>query len=688
MALRGNLRDFSLPDVFQLVAFSRKTGVLRIKGRDAEGTVWFREGEVFFAQSDWKREPLGQRMVASGRLTAAALGRALELQKSGAAGDKRLGQILVDEGYISEQVLETFVQEQIQDTVFDLMRWDEGEFDFEPIELPAEEDIGLSVSIENIIMEGSRRLEEWNRIKKKIPSMDIVFKMATAPGEGTFEISLKPTEWHLLLKVDGTRTVAELAKETGRTDFEVARILYGLFSAGLIEVASDDEVEQLRAERKRREERLEAIRQAQAEEEATVPEAVEEPEEPPAAEAPQAAEEEAAEAAVAEPIEEAPAETQPVPPAEEEREPEVPAFLAGEAERPTAEDVEEFTQMVEAVLDMHPVEETAAEEPPVEIAAEEPAVAEPVPPAPVSVPDEGSGAPPAPVVTGEEAVPAEIPVPDLEAEAAAEPAAEEPVEPEAEAQVEEPALDQGLPEWEAALGERPSEAAEAAEVVEAEEAAEEETPEPAVAKTGDLEADLRAMGLGEPPVELAEPMGAEPVEESLTIVEPEPEPPAEEPGEVEMPELEEIEAPEQVADSSVLGELLTKLEGETPAEEETAEEPLETVAGLEEPVVEPQGVAEAAGLISTGEVEGEPPTEGVISTDAFLSDIEIGTAVGLSSGIGDELTALTGAESRPARPQATVNKIPDEGEAAGRLQRDMTVDADLVKRIIEGIERL
>ena len=109
-----------------------------------------------------------------------------------------------------------------------------------------DEDIGLSVSIENIVMEGSRRLEEWNRIKKKIPSMEIVFKMATAPGEGTFEISLKPVEWNLLLLVDGTRSVAELASDTNRTDFEVSRVLYGLFSAGLLEVASDEEVEKLR----------------------------------------------------------------------------------------------------------------------------------------------------------------------------------------------------------------------------------------------------------------------------------------------------------------------------------------------------------------------------------------------------------------------------------------------------------
>ncbi len=249
MALRGNLRDFSLPDVFQLVTLSGKTGVLRIKRADAEGSVWFREGNVFFAQSDWHREPLGTRLVTGGRITPSALAKALDLQRIEPPGGRRLGQILVDEGYTTDKVLESFVQEQIQDTIFDLFRWDEGDFDFEDLAEAPEEDIGLSVSIENIVMEGSRRLEEWTRIKKKIPSMGVVFKMATAPGEGTFDISLKPAEWNILLRIDGTRAVSDLARELDRTDFEVARVLYGLFSAGLLEVASEAEVQRLRAER-------------------------------------------------------------------------------------------------------------------------------------------------------------------------------------------------------------------------------------------------------------------------------------------------------------------------------------------------------------------------------------------------------------------------------------------------------
>ncbi len=247
MALRGNLNDFTLPDVFQLIALSKKTGVLRMRRADgSEGDVWFRDGEVFFAESNWHRERLGERLVTAQKITPSALTRVLELRAAEPENGRRLGRILVDEGYITDAVLEAFVREQVLEPIFDLMRWEEGEFDFEMTPQTPEEDIGLAVSIENIVMEGARRLEEWERIKKKVPSTDVVFKMATAPGEGSFEISLKPVEWNLLLLVDGTRSVAELARAAHWTEFDAARIVYGLHSAGLLEVVSDEEAARLR----------------------------------------------------------------------------------------------------------------------------------------------------------------------------------------------------------------------------------------------------------------------------------------------------------------------------------------------------------------------------------------------------------------------------------------------------------
>lgn len=243
MALEGNLKDFSLADMFRLLSSGRKTGTLHLERPDAEGKVCFKKGRVFFATSNWNRESLGRRLVKAGVISEKQLRQALGLQKiqKKEKADRRLGQILVDEGYLDSKVLESFIQDQINDTLFDLFRWEEGNLRFEPDELAEEEDIGISVSVENIIMESSRRLELWNRIRQKIPTLSTSFVMASAPGDKSMEIHLKPKEWMLLCYLHGGRTVRDLIELTGYNDFETAKILYGMYSAGLIEKVADGE---------------------------------------------------------------------------------------------------------------------------------------------------------------------------------------------------------------------------------------------------------------------------------------------------------------------------------------------------------------------------------------------------------------------------------------------------------------
>ena len=237
MALEGSLKDFSLADMFRLLANGSKTGTLYLTCADAEGMVCFREGRIFFASSNRNRESLGRRLVKAGVITDKQLKQALGLQKIQKVekAGRRLGQVLVDEGYLDPKLLESVIQEQITDTLFDLFLWDEGTLRFEADEACQSEDIGVSVSVENVILEASRRLEQWTRIKERVPSMDAAFIMAAGPGEKSIEIHLKPNEWMILCYLHGGRSVRELVDMTGYSDFETARVLFGMYSAGLIE---------------------------------------------------------------------------------------------------------------------------------------------------------------------------------------------------------------------------------------------------------------------------------------------------------------------------------------------------------------------------------------------------------------------------------------------------------------------
>lgn len=700
MALRGNLRDFSLPDVFQLVTFSRKTGVLRIVREDgAQGSVWFREGEVFFASSNWHSAPLGERLVGAQSITAQALKRGLELRAAEGDGARRLGQILVDEGYITDTVLEAFVTEQIQDTIFDLMRWDEGDFDFDPMPDVVDEDIGLTVSIENVVMEGSRRLEEWSRIRKKIPSVDVVFKMATAPGEGTFEISLKPIEWQLLLQIDGTRSVAELAVESGRTDFEVARILYGLFSAGLLEFATDEEIAEYRAERQAREAKLAVIEEERRRAREAEEKAAQERESALAEEARRraaAAAEVAASAARSErdeAAEQAAREAIAAGPVE------VPEFLGGATQAPTADDQAALEEFIGAVLEAPAAQTTdkpadRAMTPSVRhVPAEEPAFFGAGGVAETSAGD---------IPSVEDLLGDLVDAPEPQPEPA-------PLVPDAapEAEPEPEAYAEPLPEPEAYVEPEP-----------------ETEPEPAPAGT-DFERGLMGMGLGELPSDLLEPVTSpsaaarEPdlpldvVTEPMSLRADEPagggwvdEPVA------DQPTAEDIGAG-LIDVSGLIGD-----EEEPPAapvseEPSPAPEPSDAFAGpLEEAAtVSPvSGEPDFTSLLESLDIDAEDTASpaldvsaagfdvdlllesevveagGVISTDAFLGDVAM-DELGFSGGLTDELSALTGADRRqPARPQASVNAIPDEG--TGVLHRDARVDKETILKIIDGIKNL
>lgn len=250
MALKGTLKDFSLMDIFQILGSGKKTGTLHLVDSEtsAAGMVCFYEGRVFFASSNWHREPLGERLVASGKITREQLdtGLAQQEEEGGPGGEHKLGEILVEAGHLAPKSLQMFVQNQIHDSLFDLFRWDDGQVEFRVGEVPLEEDIGISVSVENVIMEASRRLESWESIKKKIPSLDAIFAMSLTPATKPMEVHLRPSEWKLLCWVDGETDINGILQRVHMDDFQACQVLYGLLSAGLIEKADEPIEERLR----------------------------------------------------------------------------------------------------------------------------------------------------------------------------------------------------------------------------------------------------------------------------------------------------------------------------------------------------------------------------------------------------------------------------------------------------------
>jgi hypothetical protein len=230
--LKGSLDDFTLADVFRLLSLAKRSGKLDVTRSAGEGRVFFRDGEIYYAHSSMTKEPLGKKLIRARVVTETQLMKALD---QSAAGEGRVGEILVASGVATTEQLQTAVKQQIEDAVFEMLRWDRGEFSWEP-NVEADVEVPIAVSVENLIMESSRRLEELELIQRKIPGEETIPGMAPSPPEGAVEINITPEEWRILVLIDGRRTVADISAGSGWDEFTTMRTLYGLVSAGLVDV--------------------------------------------------------------------------------------------------------------------------------------------------------------------------------------------------------------------------------------------------------------------------------------------------------------------------------------------------------------------------------------------------------------------------------------------------------------------
>jgi hypothetical protein len=236
MAIEGPLRELGIHDVFQLLDLSRKTGVLRVTSdlRHNVGTVYFENGAIVFAEIKSNPHPLGALLLRTGKITEADLERARDMQQR--QGDsRRIGQILVSLGAITQRELQRQIRFQIEEVVFELMSWNEGYFSFNEggtFELSA--DSTVRIPVEALLMEGARRIDEWSRIEKRVPHVGVVPALAPPVESPDAELDLLPPEWEVLALVDGERDVRALATALGRSDFDVAKTVFGLESAGIV----------------------------------------------------------------------------------------------------------------------------------------------------------------------------------------------------------------------------------------------------------------------------------------------------------------------------------------------------------------------------------------------------------------------------------------------------------------------
>jgi tetratricopeptide (TPR) repeat protein len=243
MAIKGSLKEASLADVCQLLALGQKTGCLSVADRARFGQIFFDKGRITFSRIVNRRDRLGDMLVREGAVTQAQLNAALEVQSR--SQDRKIGQVLVAEGYLSRADLERFMHIHIEDAVYHLFTWSRGSFFFETDQVPEDGDILVSINAETLLLEAARRVDEWSLIEKKIPSFDLIFEIDYVRVQEALS-ELTAEQQRILPLLDGTRTLAEIVDQTGLTEFEIGKAMFGLIQAGFAARVGKRENELLR----------------------------------------------------------------------------------------------------------------------------------------------------------------------------------------------------------------------------------------------------------------------------------------------------------------------------------------------------------------------------------------------------------------------------------------------------------
>jgi hypothetical protein len=238
MAVIGNIRDLTLVDLFQIVQLGRRTCVLTV---DDEYGVWYRtyfeEGFVVYADSNKRYAPLGEDLVHAGVIRRDQLQAALAEYASLGGDRPRFGTFLLHRGTIGRETLVEFVQRKIKIKLFDMFLIEEGTFTYEVTPYRLDEDITVSISVTELVMESTKRVDDYKRLQKRIPSVDLIVRKETRPLaellRGDYEFT--ELEREILLLAEKGLTIREMAEELNIDDqLEILKIVNGFLNLGLV----------------------------------------------------------------------------------------------------------------------------------------------------------------------------------------------------------------------------------------------------------------------------------------------------------------------------------------------------------------------------------------------------------------------------------------------------------------------
>ena len=228
-ALEGTIKEFGIADILQLICQQQKTGVITVEYKAGKAEIYLSEGTIVAAHDATSTaiNSLGDTLIRAKLITPQELQKALETQQN---TFEYMGEILVQQGTVTRQDLEKALLVQIYETFYDILQWKEGSYKFIPKSIKIKAPVAYPLTIESLLLDTLRMIDEWTDIKRTIPSFDILFQQVP----GMRPENLREDGLFVFNLADGSRTTQHIINESLLGRFSTCKILAALLQAGYI----------------------------------------------------------------------------------------------------------------------------------------------------------------------------------------------------------------------------------------------------------------------------------------------------------------------------------------------------------------------------------------------------------------------------------------------------------------------
>lgn len=231
-AIKGNLASFRIIELMQMLALQRKSGRLLVRRADGEAEIYFRDGMICFAGSSMNGSMGGidGLIKKSCRVADDGLQHARRIAEMTA---QPIDTVLAQEKLLDQKTFGACLKRHTEGVVFKAMMWTDGEFLFDQAQVPVFAN-PVALKIDDLILEGTRRADEWVLIQQKIQNFSLVFEPLIGNAEELTRRGLSAADLKVFSMVDGRRSVQDIIDISMMSEFDVAKSLFILLSVNLI----------------------------------------------------------------------------------------------------------------------------------------------------------------------------------------------------------------------------------------------------------------------------------------------------------------------------------------------------------------------------------------------------------------------------------------------------------------------